>query len=102
MSIEDRMVKVIFNWYNINKFSCFSCTVTICTLIVIFITESKFYKIKRWLEYRRIKNNVSREDSGVLIVSICKDDIENRMKLCLKETKDYKNIPNERILKVEK
>ena len=89
----------MFNWDSINKVSCL---VTIGAPIVTFITGLKFYKIKRWFEYKRIKNNVSKEDSGVLIVSLGKNDIENQVRLWLKQNKGYKNIPDERILKIQK
>ncbi|WP_459610734.1 hypothetical protein [Clostridium botulinum] len=92
-------MKVIFNWDNINKVSCI---VTIGAPIVTFITGLKFHKFKRWVEYKRIKHNVSKENSGVLIVSIGRNNIENQVKLWLKERKGYKTIPDERILKVEK
>lgn len=89
----------MFNWDSINKVSCL---VTIGAPIVTFITGLKFYKIKRWFEYKRIKNNVSKEDSGVLIVSLGKNDIENQVRLWLKQKKGYKNIPDERILKIQR
>ncbi|WP_434297095.1 hypothetical protein [Clostridium sporogenes] len=89
----------IFNWEDINKLSC---AVTIGLPIVTVVTTLKFNKFKRWIEYKRIKNNVSKKHSGVLIVSVGKNDIENQVKLWLKERKGYKSIPDERILKVEK
>lgn len=45
---------------------------------------------------------MSKGDSGVLIVRAGKNDIENQVKLWLKQRKGYKNITDERILKVEK
>ncbi|ACA43482.1 MULTISPECIES: hypothetical protein [Clostridium] len=89
----------MFNWDSINKVSCL---VTIGAPIVTFITGLKFYKIKRWFEYKRIKNNVLKEDSGVLIVSLGKNDIENQVRLWLKQKKGYKNIPDERIFKIQR
>lgn len=89
----------MFDWDSINKFSC---VVTIGMPIVTFITGLKFNKLKRWFEYKRINNNVSKENSGVLIVRAGNNDIENQVKLWLKQRKGYRSIPDERILKVEK
>lgn len=88
----------MLNWDSLNKISCL---ITIVTGIVSFMLGVNLQKFKKKLEYRRIKNNPSR-NAGVLIVSIGKNDIENQVKSWLKQKNGYSDIPNESILKVEK
>ncbi len=88
----------MINWENINKLSCI---VTIGIPIVTFVLGIKFHKLKKWIEYKKIKRNHS-QNAGVLILSLGKNDIENQVKLWLGQRKGYKDIPNECILKVEK
>lgn len=89
----------MLNWDSINKFSCI---VTIGGSVITFIAGIKFHKLKRWIEFKRIKKSVLKKDSGVLIISVGNNDIENQVKVWLSTKKGYKDIPDERILKVEK
>ncbi|MCB2312916.1 SAVED domain-containing protein [Clostridium tagluense] len=88
----------MINWDGINKFSC---VVTIGTPIVTFFLGMKFSKFKRWIDFKKIRKNVS-QNSGVLIISIGKNDIENQVKFWLCQRKGYKDIPNDKIIAVEK
>ncbi|NFN94642.1 hypothetical protein FDB28_11210 [Clostridium botulinum] len=88
----------MITWDGLNKVSCI---ITMVTPIITFIVGLKFHKFRRWIEYKRIKRNVCK-NSGVLIVRIGTNDIENQVKLWLRQRKKYKDIPDEHIVKVEK
>ncbi|NFG61325.1 hypothetical protein [Clostridium sp. CMCC3677] len=88
----------MITWDEINKVSSI---ITIGTPIITFILGLKFHKFRRWIEYKRIERNICK-NTGVLIVRIGTNDIENQVKLWLRQRKKYKDISDEHIVKVEK
>ncbi|OAA84802.1 hypothetical protein [Clostridium ljungdahlii] len=88
----------MMDWGNVNKLSCI---ITIVTAAISFVAGIKLHKLKKWIEYRKILKNPSK-NAGVLIVSIGKNDIENQVKFWLSQRKYYKDISSEYIFKLEK
>lgn len=89
----------MINWELIGKISS-------VTGIISFILGLNFSKLRRKLEYNRIKKISSKmankKISGVLIISIGNNCIENQVKNWLRDREGYRDIPNERIFVIEK
>lgn len=88
----------MINWDSVNKISSI---ITIATAIITFLLGLKFRNIRRWYERIKIKRKIPK-NSGVLIVSVGRNDIENIVRAWIKKKGAYKDIPNDNILTVTK
>lgn len=88
----------MINWDSINRISSI---VTIVTPIITFLLGLKLKSIRRWYERIKIKIKIPK-NSGILIVSVGENDIENLVRTWIKGNSAYRDITDDKVLTVTK